>query len=395
MSFASRTLPALTSFLVLACSGQGGSGGQTAPSNPQCATSCFDNCILCEKKSGSECSAECSTLGTGGAPGTGGVTASTGGTAQSAGAGGDTSAGTGGVTGTGGDTSASTGGAPAVVTQSYTFTTDAFDVPVNGEVYMCQDFANPFNGQNIDIMTSESQMTSGSHHMFAFKCPPSSGSFFDCVQWNPGGPVFQCPGSGAEIHDYVHAAQTPNMIQTYPPGVGRYLAGTDGLRLMAHYLNTTTSPITAVIQVRVDYVDSSQVTAHAAAIFLNDLNLRVPQGISTQTKVHQMPPHDVNILGGASHMHMRGIGFSATTDQGAVVYEGNDWNEPIPNSFDPPLAVPYLNGVQNNITVSCTYDNQTGGTLTFGDSARLNEMCIYSGVYYPAPWGGSIIDVGL
>ena len=37
------------------------------------------------------------------------------------------------------------------------------------------------------------------------------------------------------------------------------------------------------------------------------------------------------------------------------------------------------------ISWSCTYDNQTGKTLHFGDSASTNEMCILVGIYYPAP----------
>ena len=37
-----------------------------------------------------------------------------------------------------------------------------------------------------------------------------------------------------------------------------------------------------------------------------------------------------------------------------------------------------------SITWSCSYYNDTGATLTFGDSAISNVMCIYLGQYYPA-----------
>jgi hypothetical protein len=36
----------------------------------------------------------------------------------------------------------------------------------------------------------------------------------------------------------------------------------------------------------------------------------------------------------------------------------------------------------DSINWTCTYDNNTGKTLTFGDSAATNEMCIYVARYY-------------
>ena len=35
------------------------------------------------------------------------------------------------------------------------------------------------------------------------------------------------------------------------------------------------------------------------------------------------------------------------------------------------------------ITWSCTYVNDTGSALTFGESAQTNVMCISEFIYYP------------
>lgn len=35
--------------------------------------------------------------------------------------------------------------------------------------------------------------------------------------------------------------------------------------------------------------------------------------------------------------------------------------------------------------MTCDYDNETDQTLTFGESAATNEMCIFVGAYYPPP----------
>jgi hypothetical protein len=36
----------------------------------------------------------------------------------------------------------------------------------------------------------------------------------------------------------------------------------------------------------------------------------------------------------------------------------------------------------DSITWTCTYNNDTGRTLTFGQSATDNEMCIYEARYF-------------
>jgi hypothetical protein len=39
------------------------------------------------------------------------------------------------------------------------------------------------------------------------------------------------------------------------------------------------------------------------------------------------------------------------------------------------------------ITWVCTYNNMTGMTLTFGESANTDEMCILAGMAYPKTAG--------
>jgi hypothetical protein len=77
-------------------------------------------------------------------------------------------------------------------------------------------------------------------------------------------------------------------------------------------------------------------------------------------------------------MHKQGVHFVAKTNTGVTLYDGTEWAEPLPKGFDP--AVPLKAGTQ--ITWSCTYNNATGQTLTFGESALTNEMCIFPGEFY-------------
>ncbi len=58
---------------------------------------------------------------------------------------------------------------------------DSFVVPAGGEVYKCQNFANPFGGANAEVTKFESHMTPGSHHLLLFyKKNPTDGPLEDC-----------------------------------------------------------------------------------------------------------------------------------------------------------------------------------------------------------------------
>jgi hypothetical protein len=261
--------------------------------------------------------------------------------------------------------------APPANSDSFTLNTDYIDVPIGGETFKCQNYANPV-GKDVDFVQSESVMSAGSHHMFAFREQGlTDGSLVDC--------------SGLEFTEFVHSAQTPEQTLTYPSGVGRYFPATDGVRILAHYLNTTSKSLHAQVSVTFHYVDTSQVQAHAAGIFLNIATLFVRPGQSTVSHSYTLP-YDIKLLGGVSHMHRHAVSFTSSTSDGRVIYQGTDWNEPKEAVFDPPMDI----GAGTSISWSCSYNNTTGQTLTFGESAATNEMCIFSGTFYPAPGGTGI-----
>jgi len=337
--------------------------------------------------------------GAGGSPSSaGGVTGTGGGGAPSTnGSGGAVTAsgGTPSATGTGGAVLAS-GGAPSMATPTtITLSLDSFSVPPGGEYYKCQDFPNTFGG-NIAIIKSESKMTVGSHHLFVFRL--SSGGFYggtpNLGAGNTKGPLVDCPSGGTEFHPFVHAAQTPDQVVTYPAGIGQAFNSDETVRVMVHLLNTTTNPITASTSVDLVYVGADQVQQLAASVFLNALSVRVPPGMSTQGFSYQLPM-DANLLGASGHMHQRGVHFIATAalPDGSKkdLYQTDTWSEPVPAAFDP--ALPLTSGT--TIKWACSYANSTGKTFRFGESAATNEMCIFTGSYYPAPGGGGIYDQDL
>jgi hypothetical protein len=251
-------------------------------------------------------------------------------------------------------------GASEIVLQTTPFTLNPGE-----EAFKCQNFANKVN-KNVAVVQIASTMPRGSHHMYVFDDPMFNGDT---------NTVETC--SGTEFHDYLLLTQAPQETQKYPAGVGRNLPGNYGFRILMHYLNAGSDPIQASVEAKLAYVDTTQVAHLAAQMELNQGILSVPPGESTQSHTYAVP-YDLSVFYTISHMHKQGVHFIAKTNAGTTLYETTTWDEPTPKLYDPPVVIP----ANTIITYSCDYKNGTGMTLTFGQSAQTNEMCIFFSQFY-------------
>lgn len=288
--------------------------------------------------------------------------------ATSSGAGG---AGTGGADPT--TTTGGTGGTGGAAGDSLTLTMEPFTVPPGGEVYRCQNFANPF-GADVDVSAFESHMTTGSHHLLLFyKDGASDGPEEDC--------------SGLEFAATPYSTQLPDDSVELPAGVAALVPATTGFRLQSHYLNTTGQPIEAHVALKLHTVKPETVTAHAGVLFVVEPNFAVKPS-STEIVSHTCSlPFDMNIIKAGSHMHKHGSHFDATVGA-ETIFETTTWDEPKPALFSPAKA---LKG-GDTLKFNCTFVNNSPNTLTFGESAETNEMCIFVSSFYPVPEGMTTVD---
>jgi hypothetical protein len=275
--------------------------------------------------------------------------------------------------GSSGSSSNPTPPVPTIKSESYELSMSPIEVPPGGELYKCQDFTNPL-GKDIAIIESKSVMSKGSHHFAAFRMENLTTAA-----------LADCPNGGLEAHEFVHASQTPEQVATYPEDVGRFLPATDGLRLQVHYLNTTAAPLQVKATFSVKYVDPDKILYKAGGVFLNNLGLQVPPGKSTATKSYTMTS-DIKLIVAVSHMHRHALDFTSSTSDGQMIFESKDWDGPQPANFDPPMEI----ATGTSVTWACSFQNDTGNTLTFGESANKNEMCIFNGIYFPSPDGSSL-----
>jgi hypothetical protein len=252
---------------------------------------------------------------------------------------------------------------PPPGTTELSLATTPFTLNPGEEKFKCQEMPNTI-GKDVAIVQASGTMAKGSHHMFVY---------YDAM-FNQTQALFDC--TGTEFYNFLILTQSPAETQAYPAGVGRLLKSTEGFRFNMHYLNTTTDAIEANVTARFDYKDTTAVQHLAAQMELNNGRLRVPPGTSTASLNFNIP-YDISLIYAISHMHKQGVHFKATA-AGQTLYETTIWDEPVPKTYDPPLLIPG----NSILTWACDYNNATTNTLTFGESAQTNEMCIFFSVFY-------------
>ncbi len=257
---------------------------------------------------------------------------------------------------------------------SVTLTLDSFSVPPGGEVYYCQDFANPFGGVDAEVSEFESHMAAGSHHMLLFYEPGGTSSAL-------------APCSGLQFAATPYGSQQLDDSLSFPPGIAALLPGTDGLRIQSHYLNVTSSTIDASVQVTLHLATPGSVQYQAGVLFVIDPNIDVPPASSAVVSDDCTLPQDMNLLRASSHMHEHGTAFEATIS-GNTVYETTSWSQPVAAVFTPPKVL----AAGAPLHFQCSFTNDGTTPLTFGESALTNEMCIFLASFYPTPAGVATID---
>ena len=255
---------------------------------------------------------------------------------------------------------------------TYTIALQPFTVAPGQERYACQDFANPFGGDAAAIHAFASQMTPGSHHLLLFYKPGAA-----------DGPLADC--SGTEFAPGPYGSQRPDDAITYPDGVAAVIAPSDGFRVQVHYLNASASPLPVGVTIRLSRIDDAAVRDRAAVLFFSNGAIDVPPGQSGVVVQKSCTlPFAVNLVQASGHMHQHGRAFSATSG-GVTLFSSTVYSDVAPALFDPPLPL----AAGSVVTFACTYDNSDGSApLRFGDSARTDEMCIFSAQFFPAPFGG-------
>ena len=255
---------------------------------------------------------------------------------------------------------------------------DEFTVAPGAEVFMCQDFDNPFGGADAAVGRSESVMTPGSHHLHVYygNASPAQRSAVPCLDPN-------------EFHPMIHLATIPHLVSEYPASTAAKLKGSVGLRFQVHYVNTGATPIVASVVLKLSKVEPASVTRWVAQMHFNRVLFSIPPGSGQEVATSCTIPANfgpIGLLSAVSHMHKHGVHFVAKTSTGVPLLETSEWDEAPPTDYPQPIML----NPGDAINWTCSYNNDTQATLTYGDSALKNEMCIYIARFFSSPTGDDL-----
>jgi hypothetical protein len=172
-----------------------------------------------------------------------------------------------------------------------------------------------------------------------------------------------------------------------PPGIALKVSPGNQLILNLHIFNTSHETLRGTSGTKARLIDKAQVTMLSEGISAGPLELTVPPGRSTQMAKCTFD-HDSTIFRVFPHMHQTGVHMKIVAHSSLagsiVLHDGPyDFNEQLVHGVD---LVPMKAG--DVVDLACTYQNDTGGTLNFGESTR-DEMCIAGIGRFPAGNGSS------
>jgi hypothetical protein len=174
----------------------------------------------------------------------------------------------------------------------------------------------------------------------------------------------------------------------FPPGVAVKVPAGQQLTLNLHLFNASDGPLEGLSGIEVVTIPAAEVEQLAEMIFAGTLEIELPPSAEPQTVPGECEfAADATLLNIWPHMHTLGTHMRVSY-QGEVLH---DRAYTFDEQVNWPIDLAVTGG--SKLEVACTYVNDTGHTVSFGDST-LDEMC-FAGVYrYPALNQGVFCAIG-
>jgi hypothetical protein len=198
--------------------------------------------------------------------------------------------------------------------------------------------------------------------------------------------TFPCSvGTNGQSMIYGSGVGSPDFV--FPAGVGLHLTAGTRLLLNLHLYNAGEAPLTGRSGTLFQEATAEEVQ-HVSEIVLAGPTalLRVPAGTSTQSgtcNLSRVTDEPVQVFALSQHMHKLGRHLKTVIHRGGqdIVLQDVPYDFEHQNFQLVQPAVELQPG--DTLTTYCSYDNDTGQTVTFGESSD-DEMCFSDLFYYPA-----------
>jgi hypothetical protein len=259
-----------------------------------------------------------------------------------------------------------------------------FEVAPGEEVYWCYTLSFPAG--EVDVARIETRFGLGAHHLLIStiegdyaegdgRCTPNEFGWGVSLQAAFGSNLRFLSGTQTPY------AEDPRSDLVLEDGMAfRFRAGTK-LLAQVHWANTTDAPQAAPTVINFWYATSTT-TRLLEAFFFYHTGFSIPAHAQAEVAGRCTFPSDVEVVGMVSHMHARGVNFTAHSFAGTLgdlVYEETDWQEPVMKMWSTQAGLLDV-AAGEGFEYRCFFDNQSDATIVEGDSAG-DEMCMLIGLY--------------
>lgn len=236
------------------------------------------------------------------------------------------------------------------------------------------------NADDLVVSSISVNLAPGSHHLILYRTDATT----ENLTPTPCSP-FQ--GIGSTNLAPLVFGNREQLSWTFPSGVGLPVPKNQMVRIEAHYINPSSSPITA--QGTVTFQGTPQASAPpwqpADTAFYGTINIDIPPHakLSTGPRFQAGMP-GTHFISVTTHQHRLGTraqvwASKAEGDLSRPLADDQDWAEPSWHAVDPVFDFDGTSG----LTYQCDWNNVTDQTVHFGESA-LDEMCFVGGYFWPA-----------
>jgi hypothetical protein len=150
-----------------------------------------------------------------------------------------------------------------------------------------------------------------------------------------------------------------------------------------HYFNTGNTDLTGHVTLNIELTHGDVQTAGSFVSF--NTSIAVPPNGTQTVSGHCTPPAGAQFFLMGTHTHSHAVEADinrySNGQIGEQLVKTLDWEHPTINQYDAPF-ITFAQGEE--LYYSCNYKNDTGQTITVGQSAIKNEMCMAVTYYFPA-----------
>lgn len=244
-------------------------------------------------------------------------------------------------------------------------------------------------GAGIDVYRCRSIQLLTDMYITGFRAISPPGDYWTVLTVSDSAPNgvtgdYNCnAGTGTIGLKGLYAAGLGTNDLVFPPGVAVHLKAGQFVNMNLHVVNSTGTAVTELSGVQVQTASAADVTDEAEMFFAGTTNINVPSDGQTQFATGGCAaPQDYHAFALWPHMHGLGTRIELIKTHHGVSETLLDTPYALNAQLVDPLTPPVLVSQNDQLLVQCSYVNNSGSTVQFGDTST-QEQC-FLGIYrYP------------